>query len=447
MDPTPTLRMLQLPQHNENLTRTEAIKVYIDAVRGSISDDLDTWSNHVYRMPGTVCYNKKDFDTLPHVSCISFEATEYQTDIPSPSRIQAAAIKDEPLYNIKRTTYYRQPSVSWESLPFDCADKRPLSGIKVLDLSRVLAAPTIGRVLAVLGAEVVRVSSSTNSELPFTLIDGCIGKTSVDLNLKTFEGRQALLRLIEDADVFIDGYRPGALEHLGLGRDAVLGLVAKRGKGIVYCQENCYGWKGPWSGRAGWAQIADAVCGVSMEVGRFNGYENEAQIFPGPNVDYLTGHAGAAGVLHALYSRSRQGGSYVVQCSLLVSDLHMQAYGTYTEEQLQVLKSRNKDLIGHHRHHDEVTSHHRSKYVIRGFVADREPECVLKSRYYQTIDGVSWGLGKLDVVRSALKFNGRRGEAGTGMRTDFPVGTRPPGYHLPQWRREVNPDFEPIHTS
>ena len=76
MDPTPTLRMLQLPQHNENLTRTEAIKVYIDAVRGSSSNDLDTWSNHVYRMRGTVCYNKKEFDTLPHVSRISFEATE-----------------------------------------------------------------------------------------------------------------------------------------------------------------------------------------------------------------------------------------------------------------------------------------------------------------------------------------------------------------------------------
>jgi crotonobetainyl-CoA:carnitine CoA-transferase CaiB-like acyl-CoA transferase len=110
-----------------------------------------------------------------------------------------------------------------------------------------------------LGATVIRVGSATNTELPITLVDGCIGKISVDINLKTFEGRKQLMKLIEDADVFVDGFRPSVLEHLGFGRDAVLGLVSKREKGIIYCQENCYGWKGPWVTRPGWAQIADTV--------------------------------------------------------------------------------------------------------------------------------------------------------------------------------------------
>lgn len=150
--------------------------------------------------------------------------------------------------------------MAWDTLPESLgSDRRPLSGIKVLELARAIAAPTIGRICAALGATVVRVSSATNTELPITLLDGCIGKISVDINLKTFEGRKKLMELIKDADVFIDGYRPSVLEHLGFGRDAVLGLVSDRERGIVYCQENCYGWKGPWKIRPGWAQIADTV--------------------------------------------------------------------------------------------------------------------------------------------------------------------------------------------
>jgi hypothetical protein len=192
--------------------------------------------------------------------------------------------------------------VSWGPPP-DPTDRRPLSGIKVLDLARAIAAPTIGRICSALGATVIRVSSSTNTELPITLIDGCIGKISADINLKTFEGKKKLMELIKDADVFVDGYRPSVLEHLGFGRDAVMGLVANRDKGIVYCQENCYGWKGPWVTRPGWAQIADTVCtnqffpprilidgfqitGIGLGIGRFHGYD-EAHIFPGPNADYL----------------------------------------------------------------------------------------------------------------------------------------------------------------
>ncbi|OAP56478.1 hypothetical protein AYL99_09657 [Fonsecaea erecta] len=365
MNPTPLLEMLNLPQHNEkNLTWPEIIEMYSNVVGDIHSQVLDNWSNNVYRTPGTLCLEKDEFESTP----------------------QGRAIKDEPYYNLIAQQHYTQPVVSWDGVHFDPADRRPLSGIKVLDLSRAIAAPTIGRVCAALGATVIRVSCSKNTELPITLIDGCIGKTSVDIDLKSFEGRKKLLELIEEADVFIDGYRPAVMEHLGFGRDAVLGLVASRDRGLVYCQENCYGWKGPWTTRPGWAQIADTVCGIGLDIGRFHGYD-EPHIFPGPNADYLTGHAGAAGVLHGLYLRSRQGGSYVVQCSLVVSNMQMQSYGKYTEEQQAALKARNRDLIGKIRHYDEIVSHGRNQNVIRGFIADRGFDKAIKHEYYQKVDG------------------------------------------------------------
>ncbi|KAL3584684.1 hypothetical protein FPOAC2_14465 [Fusarium poae] len=412
MDPTPLLTMLDLPQHDENnMSWEEILEMYMKKVATLDSETLDNESNNVYRVPGTICYEKEEFEALPH----------------------GIALKNEPWYNLTSGPYSQVPAV-WPD-PSDPSDRRPLSGIKVLELARAISAPTIGRVCAALGATVIRVSSATNTELPITLIDGCVGKISVDINLKTFEGRKKLLELIKDADVFIDGYRPAVLEHLGFGRDAVFGLVAKRDRGIVYCQENCYGWKGPWVTRPGWAQIADTVTGIGLAVGRFNGFD-EAHIFPGPNADYLTGHAGAAGVLHALLLRSQKGGSYNVQCSLVISDLHMQKYGVYNDDQIEKLKKRNPELVGHMRHYDEIVSHGRNRHCVRGFIADRTFEEALPKSFYQTLSGKGWGLSDIEVVRLPLQLS--------KTKTDFPVGAFPPGYHLPKWVPEDNLNFEKI---
>ncbi|KAJ4318832.1 hypothetical protein N0V84_006645 [Fusarium piperis] len=374
MDPTPLLTMLRLPQHDEkNRSWAEILDMYMEIVAQLDSEDLDNESNNVYRLPGTICYEKEEFQALP----------------------QGIALKDEPWYNLTREPYNQAP-VAWPE-PSDPSDQRPLSGIKVLELARAIAAPTVGRVCAALGATVIRVSSATNTELPITLIDGCVGKISVDINLKTFEGRKKLMELIKDADVFVDGYRPSVLEHLGFGRDAVFGLVARRDRGIVYCQENCYGWKGPWVTRPGWAQIADAVTGVGLSVGRFNGFD-EAHIFPGPNADYF--------------------------------------YGEYDQDQIEKLKKRNPELVGHMRHYDEIVSHGRNRHCVRGFIADRPFEDALPKHYYQTLSGVGWGLPDIDVVRFPLSLS--------KTSTDFPVGAFPPGYHVPKWAAEENITFEKI---
>jgi hypothetical protein len=147
-------------------------------------------------------------------------------------------------------------------------------------------------------------------------------------------------------------------------------------------------------------------------------------------------------VLHALYLRNKQGGSYVTQCSLLVSNLQMLSYGTYTEEQQEVLKARNKDLVGHMRHYDEIVSHGKNRHVVRGFIADRGFDSAIKKEYYQTMDGSNWGLGNIDLIKPALNFESD--QENPAMRTDWVVAPCPPGYHLPDWERKVNEEFEPI---
>lgn len=134
--------------------------------------------------------------------------------------------------------------------------------------------------------------------------------------------------------------------------------------------------------------------------------------------------------------RNKVGGSYTVQCSLLISDLQMMSYGEYSQEQKQALKKRNPDIVGHMRHYDEIVSMGIHKFTTRGFIADRSFEKALKKEYYQTIDGSPWGYKPVDIINLALRMS--------DTKTDFPIGSAPPGYHLPQWTVEKNPDFEPI---
>lgn len=145
--------------------------------------------------------------------------------------------------------------------PFpETANRRPLSGIKILELCRIIAGPTITRVLAEYGADVLKITSPNLSDVPFFQVDGNMGKHAADLDLKTPEGRRIFDQLLQEADVVVDGYRPGALERLGYGKPQLTELAKVRGKGIVYVQENCFGYEGEWADRPGWQQIADCVC-------------------------------------------------------------------------------------------------------------------------------------------------------------------------------------------
>lgn len=136
---------------------------------------------------------------------------------------------------------------------------RILEGVKVLELCRIIAGPTVARILAEYGADVLKITSPHLSDVPFFQVDGNMGKHAADLDLKTEEGRRQFEELVADADVLVDGYRPGALEKLGYGPQALAAMAEKRGKGIVYVSEDCFGYEGEWAGRPGWQQIADCV--------------------------------------------------------------------------------------------------------------------------------------------------------------------------------------------
>lgn len=138
-------------------------------------------------------------------------------------------------------------------------DRRVLSGVKVLELCRIIAGPVIGRILAEYGADVLKITSPNLSDVPFFQVDGNMGKHAAELDLKTPEGRESFEQLLAEADVVLDGYRPGALEKLGYGPKAMAELAQRRGKGFVYVNENCFGYEGEWAGRPGWQQIADCV--------------------------------------------------------------------------------------------------------------------------------------------------------------------------------------------
>ncbi len=193
-----------------------------------------------------------------------------------------------------------------EPLPSSAA--RPLAGVRVLDLTRVLAGPTCARTLAEHGAEVLHVRSP---RLPFIepfVIDTNPGKRSCYLDLERPDDADRLRVLVRDANVFSQGYRLGTLARRGLGPDA---LAAMR-PGIVMVSIDCYGHQGPWSARPGWEQLAQTVSGMAHE----HGGESTPSLVPAAVNDYTTGYLAALGVLVALARRAVEGGSWHVTVSL-----------------------------------------------------------------------------------------------------------------------------------
>jgi hypothetical protein len=185
---------------------------------------------------------------------------------------------------------------------------RPLSGVRVLDLTRVLAGPTCARTVAEQGADVLHVRGP---RLPFVepfVIDTNPGKRSCYLDLDRNEDAERLRALAREADVFSQGYRFGAFARRGFSAEA----LARMRPGIVVVSINCYGHEGPWVGRPGWEQLAQTTSGMAFE---HSGSEHPAIVGAALN-DYTTGYLGAAGAMLALARRTTEGGSWHVRVSL-----------------------------------------------------------------------------------------------------------------------------------
>jgi len=203
--------------------------------------------------------------------------------------------------------------------PIDTRRSSPLSGVRVLDLTRVLAGPTCGRTLASHGADVLLVNSPRlPNVLPF-VIDTSHGKRSAFLDLDVAEDAARLRELAQDADVFVNGYRNGALARRGLGPED----LAATCPGIIYVSVNCYGHVGSWSDRPGWEQLAQTATGLATR----QGTPGRPLLIPAAASDYTTGYLTALGVLAALHRRSSEGGSWHVQTSLVQTAMWFQRLG------------------------------------------------------------------------------------------------------------------------
>ena len=192
------------------------------------------------------------------------------------------------------------------------AGARPLAGVRVLDLTRVIAGPVGGRALASYGADVLLVTSQHLPNLPSLVIDTGLGKLSTTLDLRRAAEADQLRQLIADADVFSQGYRPGALARLGFGPEE----VARLRPGIVYVSLCAYSHVGPWRERRGFETLIQSVSGLAHEQG-FGGGHDRPMHLPAQVVDHATGYLAAFGALIALARRAREGGSYLVRVSLV----------------------------------------------------------------------------------------------------------------------------------
>src|SRR5579863_4227305 len=191
---------------------------------------------------------------------------------------------------------------------------RPLSGIRVLDLTRVLAGPTCARTLAEHGADVLKITAPHLPNIGYQEFDTGHGKLSAYLDLRREADLATLKGLVREADVFSQGYRPGTLAERGLSPEA---LAAQR-PGLVYVSLSAFGHKGPWSGRRGFDTVVQTVSGITTRQAElFPGAEaGQPQFYPVSAIDYLTGYLMAFGAMAALKRRAAEGGSWLVRISL-----------------------------------------------------------------------------------------------------------------------------------
>jgi crotonobetainyl-CoA:carnitine CoA-transferase CaiB-like acyl-CoA transferase len=213
---------------------------------------------------------------------------------------QAAAVASLPLVEIVRIT-----NAPPEPLP---RGERPLAGVRVLDLTRVLAGPTCARTLAEHGADVLKITAPHLPNSGSVELDTGLGKLSAHLDLRNQQDVETLLTLVRGADVFSQSYRPGALASRGFSPEA----LAEIRPGIVCVELRAWGREGPWRERRGFDTIVQTATGMAL----VSGGGTEPRLMPVSAIDYVSGHLMAYGAMVALARRVREGGSWLVRVSL-----------------------------------------------------------------------------------------------------------------------------------
>ncbi|UKA51771.1 CoA transferase [Arthrobacter sp. FW305-123] len=196
---------------------------------------------------------------------------------------------------------------------------RPLEGLKVLDLTRVIAGPTATRFLGALGADVLRVDPPFLPELPEAFIDAGFDKRSAEADFRQAEDLAAIHGLVASADVVATGYRNGVLDRYGLGSEALLAA----NPGVIAVSLSAWGNSGPWRQLRGFDSLVQAACGIAVSYGMKDDDGWKPGALPVQALDHATGYGLAAAVLTLLAERLRagKGGSAVLSLARTAEEL------------------------------------------------------------------------------------------------------------------------------
>lgn len=214
------------------------------------------------------------------------------------------AVNEMPLYRLVKTADTDKKSFG----PYD-PKKGPLSGIKVLDLTHIIAGPACTRLLAEQGADVlmIRRGKFMHQEQAMLELDGWAGKHSIQLDFNIPEQLEKAKQLVKEADIVISSYQDGCLDHFGLGIDD----IHKLNPNVIYGSLVCFS-DTVWRQRPGWAPCAEDITGLSVR----NGSKEHPVNLNGVPLDYIPGMILVSGILKALSMQMKEGGSYTVTGSL-----------------------------------------------------------------------------------------------------------------------------------
>ena len=272
------------PHHRDAVCRVLNCKPERDQVQAALMQwDGEAFETAAYAAGGVVAMMRshEEWSTLPH----------------------AKALAELPLIGIEKIG-------EADPKPWPAGD-RPLAGVRVLDLSRVIAGPVAGRTLAVHGADVLSISSPDLPAIPWLTIDTGRGKLTSFVNLRSEQGRGVLCDLLAQAEIFSQGYRPRSLAALGFSpQDA-----ARINPGIVYVSLSAYGHAGPWAERRGFDSLVQTSTGFNHAEGQALDVEGPKEL-PAQMLDHASGYLMAFGAMMARARQSREGGSWHVRVSL-----------------------------------------------------------------------------------------------------------------------------------
>ncbi|CAI9006687.1 MULTISPECIES: CoA transferase [Burkholderia] len=229
---------------------------------------------------------------------------------------QARALASLPLFEIERIG-----DAPVEAIGHGEPDQ-PLAGVRVLDLTRIIAGPVAGRTLASHGAQTLLVNGPHLPNIASLVIDNGRGKRSTWIDLREPAGVAALRDLARHADVFLQAYRPGALAARGFSPQA----LAELRPGIVCVSVSAYGHAGPWSMRRGFDSLVQSASGIAWSE-QHAAHADGPRHLPCQALDHATGYLAAFGAMIALARRATEGGSWHVRLSLAQTGRWLQSFG------------------------------------------------------------------------------------------------------------------------